>query len=55
MTYPYYAIKPSMGFCMGKNIYIPRGHRVMAREFYLSEKNKILEDCIKNPTRYLEG
>ncbi len=55
MTYTYH-INPSMGMHpQSSNIYIPLIHRKLAREFYLSEKQRILEDCIKHPEDYLEG
>lgn len=36
-----------------KNVSIPLGSRKEVKEFYRKEKSRILEDCIKNPKKYL--
>ncbi len=52
-----YGINPCMGTTPPSKsmVYILDIDRVAARQYYLSEKQRILEDCFKNPQNYLEG
>ena len=50
-----YYIHPCASTRGEEQIYTPKIiKREDAREFYLHKKNEILQDCIENPSKYLE-